>query len=31
VMVSTESLASGMYLVRLSQGTSGQTMQFTVK
>jgi hypothetical protein len=31
VMLSTESLASGMYLVRLSQGTSGQTMQFTVK
>lgn len=31
VLISTESLASGMYLIRLAQGTAGQTMQFVVK
>jgi len=31
VMLSTESLASGMYLIRLSEGAVAQTLQFVVK
>jgi hypothetical protein len=31
VMLSTETLASGMYLIRLAEGTTGQTLQFVVK
>lgn len=31
VLISTQTLASGMYMVRLSQGTAAQTMQFVVK
>jgi len=31
VLINTEELASGMYMVRLSQGTAAHTMQFVVK